>query len=346
MQTDNRIKNHKIGCFMMTEEEFDHDTMAYFRMRKQEGETFFLPGKGWGNEIAIRYDVLRPNGERRKKSHLDVGYRSHSDFELYAVPPDFKTQGANSEFFPTVKGPETFGIPREKILDNLETTLLPDGQKIKTMSVELLMVDKLREDHCQFFKPNNHGRNISDSAALMLSYDDIDRDKVRMFFDRYYIQHVQENARNKANLESVCYGAKSIDEGMFGDKFRWYHHYKKSVLYIKEDWEKSGFLLTGSIKKFFFSPYSGTKETAKFIQDPTNFENGGLSKTGDQRLQALMRSLLEVGIRHRIQSHLQSVEEMNGYRQKLEDFFITADKEKLQLKLKQKKIYDSLRRGR
>ena len=97
-------------------EEFEAKTMLAFDLQPQEGEYAFLPGKGWGTEIAIQYPVYKktPNGlvEREKDPACFEarGYRTHSDFEFYGTveakghyTPAFLRRFGAQEVFKTTK---------------------------------------------------------------------------------------------------------------------------------------------------------------------------------------------------------------------------------------------------
>ena len=205
------------SSWMRTFDDFEKKTMQAFDLQPQEGEYAFLPGKGWGTEIAIQYPVYKKtaNGyvERRKNPACfqERGYRTHSDFELYGMSkegkhytPDFAAHFGDPEWFETTKmhdKDDEENITRDELWANTEITVLPNGKKIKTLSVEYLLVEKLIENP-HFSAPNNHGRDISDAAALAIVYDDIDREKVKEIYMRNYVGYNVNKLKSKQNLSN------------------------------------------------------------------------------------------------------------------------------------------------
>ena len=185
-------------------EEFEAKTMLAFDLQPQEGEYAFLPGKGWGTEIAIQYPVYKktPNGlvERKKDPTCFEarGYRTHSDFELYGTvdakghytPAFLRRFGAQEVFETTKMDRDSTLLTRDELWNNTEITVLPNGRQITTLAVEYLLADKLIQDP-NFNHPGFHGRNVSDAGALALVYEDIDRAKVK----ELYTRHIEAKAQ-------------------------------------------------------------------------------------------------------------------------------------------------------
>ena len=222
---------------MATFDEFETKTMRAFDLQPQKGKHIFLPGKGWGTEIAIQYPVYRKTDKgyiERKKDPICFqarGYRSHSDFEMYGMQPGLKARdlytpefykefGAQ-EYFKTTKPSDrgSENVSREELWDNTEITILPNGKKITTLSLEYLLVEKLVE-HPEFEQPNNHGRDISDAGALAMVYSDIDREKVKAIFAKNYVDYQVKKLKNvkdfdqdmlQEKIETVKGSIKKID---------------------------------------------------------------------------------------------------------------------------------------
>ena len=216
------------GIVMETFDEFEAKTMLAFDLQPQEGEIAFLPGKGWGTEIAIQYPVYKKTADgyvKRKKDPACFkkrGYRSHSDMELYGMlnaakdngplyTPEFHEKFGSQEVFQATKVANAMGVnvpTREELWDNTEITILPNGRQIKTMSLEYLLLEKLME-YPNFDKPNNHGRNISDAGALALVYEDIDREKVKELYKRYLDLKTQKILRDVPDVISYVTAPRS-----------------------------------------------------------------------------------------------------------------------------------------
>ena len=207
------------GILMPTIDSFYERTSMAINAQPQEGNFFFLPGKGWGAEIAIRGQI---HGRKKHSKYLHtIPYRSHSDFELYATPKDFSyTQDFKDLFGAQEVYEETrtkmFGrtdnnrnpIPVGYLQQNSETTIL-NGTKIKTLNLEFLFADKLISESYKFDKPNNHGRDISDSACIALLYD-LDVNEVKKIINDFYIQPRREFILSKINDKSLKERGKTL----------------------------------------------------------------------------------------------------------------------------------------
>ena len=214
------------SSWMRTFDEFERKTMMAFELQPQEGITAFLPGKGWGTEIAIQYPVYQQTPEglvERKKNPACFearGYRSHSDFEMYGMQPGSPESHYTPEFRQAFGAPEYFeatkmdeDVSRDELWHNTEVTVLPNGRKITTLSVEYLLAEKLME-YPKFEKANNHGRDISDAGALALTFDDIDREKVKEIYTKHLIDYrirKLEEEKDRPN-EEILGGARSAEE--------------------------------------------------------------------------------------------------------------------------------------
>lgn len=211
--------DEKKGILMPTIDSFYEKTALALSVQPQKGRYFFLPGKGWGTEIAIRGDIV---GRTKHNKYLHaIPYRSHSDFELYGVPNNFAYTQAfhdafgSQEYFGETqtkmfgrKENNTSPIPRGYIKENSEITVL-DGANIQTLNLEMLIADKLISEKFQFNKPNNHGRDISDSACLALLYD-VDIDKVKNIINDFYIKPEREYAASKVSDEALLKRAQNL----------------------------------------------------------------------------------------------------------------------------------------
>ena len=207
------------GILMPTLDSFYERTNLAVKTQPQEGKYFFLPGKGWGTEIAIRGQVM---GRKKHSRYLHtIPYRSHSDFELYAVPEnfsyteDFKDLFGSQETYRETQskmfgrvGNNTNPIPEGYLKKTSEITNL-NGNNIKTLNLEFLFADKLISEHYEFNKPNNHGRDISDSACLALLYD-LDINKVKKIINDFYIQPQREFFTSQISSESLKKRAQNI----------------------------------------------------------------------------------------------------------------------------------------
>ncbi len=203
------------GILMPTLESFYERTNLAISTQPQEGRHFFLPGKGWGTEIAIRGQV---QGRKKHSKYLQaIPYRSHADFELYSVPQNF---AYTPEFKDLFGGQETYDetytkklgkrkpIPLGYIKENAETTSL-NGVEIKTLNLEFLLAEKLISEDYVFNKPNNHGRDISDSACIALLYD-MDVDKVKQIINDFYIQPNSEYIASKISPDNLKTRAQNL----------------------------------------------------------------------------------------------------------------------------------------
>lgn len=200
------------GILMPTIESFFERTSLAIASQPQEGNSYFLPGKGWGAEIAIRGQI---SGRKKYSKYLHtIPYRSHSDFEMYAVSKNFSyTEEFKTLFGSQERYEETqtkmFGrtdnnrspIPAGYLRENSEITVL-NGLNIKTLNLEFLFADKLISEHYEFNKPNNHGRDISDSACIALLYD-LDRDKIKKIINDFYIAPQRELILSNVSEENL-----------------------------------------------------------------------------------------------------------------------------------------------
>ena len=227
-------RDFKMIAMMETLDEFEAKTILAFDLQPQEGLYAFLPGKGWGTEIAIQYPVYKKTDAgyvERKKDPVCFqarGYRSHSDFEMYGMQrrlvrdhytPKFLKEFGCQEYFETTKLAEkgVEDISREELWNNTEITVLPNGKEITTLSLEYLLVEKLIENS-KFEQPNNHGRDISDAGALALVYEDIDREKVKEIYTQNYINNIVKRLTAKKDQSDEEYlmncfrGGKTVEE--------------------------------------------------------------------------------------------------------------------------------------
>lgn len=200
------------GILMPTLDSFYERTNLAIKTQPQEGKYFFLPGKGWGAEIAIRGQIV---GRKKHSQYLHtIPYRSHSDFEMYAVPEnfsyteDFKDLFGPQEIYKETQskmfgrvGNNTSPIPKRYLKETSEITNL-NGVNIKTLNLEFLFADKLISEHYEFNKPNNHGRDISDSACIALLYD-LNINKVKTIINDFYIQPQRETISAQISSDSI-----------------------------------------------------------------------------------------------------------------------------------------------
>lgn len=207
------------GILMPTLDSFYERTNLAIKTQPQEGKYFFLPGKGWGAEIAIRGQIM---GRKKHSQYLHkIPYRSHSDFEMYAVPEnfsyteDFKDLFGPQEIYKETQskmfgrvGNNTSPIPKGYLKETSETTNL-NGINIKTLNLEFLFADKLISEHYEFNKPNNHGRDISDSACIALLYD-LDINKVKTIINDFYIQPQRETISAQITPDNLKKRAQNL----------------------------------------------------------------------------------------------------------------------------------------
>lgn len=105
-------------------------------------------------------------------------------------------------------GNNTNPIPEGYLKETSEITNL-NGINIKTLNLEFLFADKLISEHYEFNKPNNHGRDISDSACLALLYD-LDIKKVKEIINDFYIQPQREFITSQISSESLKKRARNL----------------------------------------------------------------------------------------------------------------------------------------
>ena len=120
------------GILMPTLDSFYERTNLAVKTQPQEGKYFFLPGKGWGTEIAIRGQVM---GRKKHSRYLHtIPYRSHSDFELYAVPENFSY---TEDFKDLFGSQETYRETQSKMFGRVgnNTNPIPEGYLKKTSEI-------------------------------------------------------------------------------------------------------------------------------------------------------------------------------------------------------------------
>lgn len=186
MQNDPRLKLLGTdGILMPTVQSFFAATELALETMPQQEPHFYLAGKGWGAEIALLGEI-----EGKQKNKIDFGYRSHSDFELYATRQNFEY----TEPFQNIFGAqEVYPVHKTKGLKNLPDTLLRqtaetvslNGLEIKIPQLELLFLDK-------WIVPGTHSRTfngnpLTDAVALATAYL-LDRELAHHYLEEYFIK--------------------------------------------------------------------------------------------------------------------------------------------------------------
>jgi hypothetical protein len=206
-----------LGIIMTTEQDFYRKTLlAVSLWRQQEGgKTNYLLGKGAGVEVALRGNIAG-----RTKRPIGFSYRSHSDFELYAVVYEAGENGANignqpiySEPFNKVfGGQEYFPLTKTKGLKNIPPTLLHDtaevvdfgGVSVRVPQLELLFLDKYMAKEST---PRTEGH---DYEVLARQYT-LDRAKIHLYLDQLVIEPAvaQIQAQTQRDFMNQLEGIKS-----------------------------------------------------------------------------------------------------------------------------------------
>lgn len=134
------------GIEMPTEKIFYNKVfvaISLWRQKKEGGGITYILGKGTGVEIALRGNV-----RGREKRQPAFPYRSHSDFELYAVDvgievysPAFMTVFGAQEYFPPTKTKGLSHLPPDLLHKTCETVDL-GGIDILIPELELMYLDK------------------------------------------------------------------------------------------------------------------------------------------------------------------------------------------------------------
>ena len=179
---------------MPTEQDFYRKTLlATSLWHQQNGNKInYLLGKGAGVEVALRANVVG-----RTKRPVEFSYRSHSDFELYAVNPE---TGANTVYpdpFKKVFGAqEYFPVTKTKGLKNIPSTLLHETAElvdfgevsVRIPQLELLFLDK-------YIARESTPRIEGIDAEVLAKQYVLDRQKVHQYLDQLVIQPEIEQIR-------------------------------------------------------------------------------------------------------------------------------------------------------
>ena len=183
-----------LGVIMPTEQDFYRKTLlATSLWHQQDGNKInYLLGKGTGVEVALRGNVVG-----RIKRPVGFSYRSHSDFELYAVNAEIGVDTVYPEPFKKVFGAqEYFPVTKTKGLKNIPSTLLHDtaelvdfgGMSVRIPQLELLFLDK-------YIARESTPRTEGFDAEVLAKQYVLDRQKVHQYLDQFVIQpeieHIQ-----------------------------------------------------------------------------------------------------------------------------------------------------------
>lgn len=174
----------KAGIIMPTIETFDKKISMSINLWPQigeNGEIYYLLGKGVGVEIAIRGEV-----KGRKKRNNNFPYRSHSDFEIYNCI-GYENLPESKPFTFVFGGQELYPKTSTKGLKDMDPGLMDstyeivmyNGEEYLVPQLEILFLDKFL---CQESTPRNEGCD----ALLLLKEYELDIDKVLYYFDQYY----------------------------------------------------------------------------------------------------------------------------------------------------------------
>ncbi len=157
--------------------------LAVSLWRQRDGSQLaYLLGKGVGVEIALRGSIAG-----KVKRNVVFPYRSHSDFELYAVNTDLDLP--YSVAFRTVFGNQEFFHPNKtKGLKDLPPTLLEDthevvdlgGVSVLIPELELLFLDK-------YMERENTPRNEGIDAILLAEQYELDVERIHLYLNEYVI---------------------------------------------------------------------------------------------------------------------------------------------------------------
>ncbi|MEW6722533.1 MAG: hypothetical protein AB1324_04685 [Candidatus Micrarchaeota archaeon] len=183
-----------LGLEMPTATDFYRKVyLAVSLWRQYEDErTPYLLGKGVGVEIALRGGIAG-----RRKSPLEFSFRTHSDFEFYAVEYKTDETGANirgenvypevflevfgaQEYFPPTKTKGLCGLPPDLLIRSAEEVDF-GGIPIRIPNLELLFLDK-------FLAPGIKERPEGSDAEVLARQYKLDNEAVLTQLDRYHIK--------------------------------------------------------------------------------------------------------------------------------------------------------------
>ncbi len=191
------------GIEMPTKKEFFEKALLARALMPQvspNGEVQYLFGKGAGLEITVQGMVCG-----RAKLGEEIGFRPHSDFELYgvrnmmAIPGsrEFKTVFGAQENFPPQKTKGLANLPDSFLADTREEVDL-GGVKFLVPNLEAQFVDKLENHNAE---REIHFRGEIDAAVLPRAYA-LDRPLVHKIIDEYVIK-ARLNARKPFDAEAA-----------------------------------------------------------------------------------------------------------------------------------------------
>jgi hypothetical protein len=187
--------------------------------RDAAGNITYLFGKGIGAEIALQGEVAG-----RTKRQQEVPYRTHSDFEIYAIneqePP------AGFEAFRKVFGSqETYPVAKTKGLSELPPTYLHDtaeevdlgGVSVLVPKLEVQFVDKLEKGNDRV---ETRLRGYSDAELLAQTYE-LDAEEVHGLIDDYVIAPAARNTDttrqlNRLRKNALMMGPESLANATIG----------------------------------------------------------------------------------------------------------------------------------
>lgn len=182
-------QSNESGSEMPTEDLFYKKVLLAQALMPQvdsKGNIQYLFGKGIGAEITTQGEVLG-----RSKVGGKVPYRTHSDFEIYAVNPEHPDELEGGERFRHVFGNEEYFPPsRTKGLRDIPDTLLKDTAERVDLGGVILYVPKLEMQYVDKSLKNNERvevaqKGMTDAQSIAQCYeldaDDVDHILTEMY---------------------------------------------------------------------------------------------------------------------------------------------------------------------
>lgn len=182
------------GLLMPTFKDFLEATQEAVVLMPQEGDYFYLAGKGWGTEIALQGEV-----DGRVKRLGSIPARSHSDFELYGTKDDFRytddfyDRFGAQEVYPRSRTKGLFELPDDLLRRTAEKAKLPcaDGTiEVLLPQLELLFLDKWMKRETTP-RPID-GVPVCDAECLAATYD-LNAPLLHTYLERHVIGPEKKN---------------------------------------------------------------------------------------------------------------------------------------------------------
>ena len=173
---------------------------ALMPQQGEDGTTYYLFGKGVGAELALQGEVVG-----RTKTQESPDYRTHSDFEIYAVSTDDYMAIPHSERFRAVFGSqEIYPVTATKGLHGLPETLLHDTAELVNYGGISFLVPQLEVQFVDKFEKHNatvetNLRAATDHELLARTYQ-LDREHIHQLIDRYVVKPELQKFENPTEL--------------------------------------------------------------------------------------------------------------------------------------------------